>query len=444
VTSRVVTLPFAPREWQKPLIECQARSIVAVVHRRAGKSTAFIWRGLRKALTHERRHIPAARRNLKTDPPRVVHVLPAQISWKRTGLWDKVTRAAQGIEGAEVFKSELRVVLPNGGVYQCGGMDKPDSWRGGLADEVIEDEADDVIAEGLDMVIEPMLADYSGTRVKIGTPKGNGRLAQAYNDADPAARFLLPWQATNALDADQIASLRQKLDEEEFAQELECSFTSPNAGSYYGKWLDIAQREDRIGRVLYDPALPVYTAWDLGMDDSTAIWWFQISPRGEWRWLEYFEDSGQGLDAYAKIVLAKPYVYKRHLLPHDIEVRELTYQGRSRRHFLDGLNVRPIRVVPAANPADRVAALRGVLPKSWFDAKGCELGLKRLRGYRRQWNEHMGVWRSEPVHDASSHAADAAGTGVQGATDPQEEKPAPKPFVPAFKAAPNRSAWLGR
>src|SRR5450631_4253100 len=124
------------------LIECRAPAMVAVVHRRAGKSTAFVWRGLRKALTEDRRHIPAGRRNLKADPPRVVHVLPAQVMWQRTGLWDKVARAAEMIPGAVPMKSVLRVELPNGGVYQCGGMDKPDSWRGGYAAEVIEDEAD--------------------------------------------------------------------------------------------------------------------------------------------------------------------------------------------------------------------------------------------------------------------------------------------------------------
>lgn len=438
-----VTLPFCPRKWQRPLLDSTSLSIVAVVHRRAGKSTGIIWRELRKALTHTRSHIPVARRNLKSDPPRVVHVLPLQVTWKKTGLWDKVERAAAEIPGARVMKSEFRVVLPNGGVYQTGGMDKPDNWRGGYADELVEDEADDVIASGLDMVVEPMLADYSGTRIKIGTPKGNGRLAKAYNECDPASRFLLPWQATGALDDGQIANLREKLDDEEFAQEMECSFTSPNAGSYYGKWLDAAVQDGRITRVLYDPALPVYTSWDLGLDDSTAIWWFQISPRGEWRFLEYHEDAGPGLDTYAKIIREKQYVYKKHLLPADIEVRELTYQGRSRRHYLDGLGVRPMKVVPSCNPADRIAAARTILPKSWFDAKGCEVGLAMLRGYRRQWNEHMGVWRPEPVHDQCSHGADAFGTGVQGASDPQEEKPKATPYVPP-RIPSSRSAWMAR
>lgn len=447
MTPNIVTLPFAPRPWQMPLIDCAAPRIVAVVHRRAGKSTGFVWRGLRKALTCDRAHIPSSRRNLKTDPPRVVHVLPANVSWKRTGLWDKVTRAAETIPGAVVMKSEMRVVLPNRGVYQCGGMDKPDSWRGGYADEVIEDEADDVIASGLDMVVEPMLADYSGTRVKIGTPKGNGRLAMAYDEAgrdNQCARFLLPYQATGVLDDAQISKLRNDLDEEEFAQELECSFTAPNSGSYYGKWLDKALKEERIGRVLYDPKLPVYTCWDLGMDDCTAIWWFQRSPGGEWRWLEYHEDSGPGLDAYARILKDKEYVYGKHFLPHDIEVRELTYQGKSRRQYLMGHGIRPIHVVPACNPADRVSASRAILPRSWFDAKGCEVGLKMLRGYRRQWNEHMGVWRAEPVHDGASHGADSFGTGVQGSVDPDSEtKTAIPPYIPPTPSI-SRGAWQGR
>jgi phage terminase large subunit len=439
----VITLPFRPRPWQRPLIEDRARNIVAVVHRRAGKSTAFIWRGLRKALTEDRRHIPAHRRNLTSDPPRVVHVLPSQVMWQRTGLWDKVALAAQKIPGAVAWKSVFRVELPNGGIYQCGGMDKPDSWRGGSADEVIEDEADDVIASGLDMVIEPMLADYDGARVKIGTPKGNGRLAAAYDAAGHApntSRYLLPWQATHALDAAQIERLRGTLDAEEFAQELECSFTAPNSGSYYGRWLDDALRDDRICKVTYDPRLPVYTCWDLGMDDSTAIWWFQRSPGGEWRWLEYYEDNRLSLEGYAKVVHSKPYSYGRHYLPHDVEVQEMA-TGKSRRAVLQGLGVRPIKTVAAANPADRVSAARMILPRSFFDAKGCEIGLKKLRGYRRQWNEHMGVWRAEPVHDGASHGADAFGTGVQGSTDPEVDERRPR--VPAFQSYDSGMGLLG-
>jgi phage terminase large subunit len=444
-TEERIKVRFRPRPWQLPLIENRSPNMVAVVHRRAGKSTAFIWRGLKQAASEDRRHLPLPKRRLKLDPPRVVHVLPAQVMWQRTGLWDKVARAAEAFPGAVVMKSVLRVELPNGGVYQCGGMDKPDSWRGGYADLVIEDEADDVIASGLDMVIEPMLSDFSGSRAKIGTPKGNGRLAAAYEAADPSARYLLPYQATGALDEAQITRLRETLDEEEFAQELECSFTAPNSGSYYGKWIDAAIAEDRVTRVLYDPRLPVHTCWDLGMDDSTAIWWFQRSPGGEWRWLKYHEDSGVGLDSYAQLLHRQDYNYGKHYLPHDVEVRELSAGGKSRRMVLGGLGVRPVFVVPAANPADRVAASRMIMPRSWFDSVGCAEGLKKLRAYKRQWNEQMGIWRAEPVHDDASHSADAFGTGVQGSQDPENEsKPRIAPYVPRAPVGRPGGAWMAR
>ena len=419
-----VTLPFCPRDWQLPLLNDNSLRIVAVVHRRAGKSTAIAWRGLRKALTWRREHIPAEMRNLRSDPPRVVHVLPEGVMWSRTGLWDKVASAARNIPGAEVLKSERRIELPNGGVYQAGGMDNPDAWRGGYADEVIEDEADDVTAGGLDMVVEPMLTDYMGTRIQVGTPKGNGRLEKAYHAAGldrHASRYLLPWQKTGVLNEEQIARLRERLDEEEFAQEMECSFNTPNSGAYYAKAIETAMRDGRIGPVPYDPRLPVHTCWDLGIDDSTAIWFFQVTRSGEWRWLSYFEDSGAGLEHYVKELRRRDYIYGNHYLPHDVEVRELTNGGKSRRQFLAGLGVRPIKVVKAANPADRINAVRQMLPRSFFDAEGCNRGLDALRKYKREWNESAGVWRSNPLHDWTSHAADSFGHGVQGMREPEKD-----------------------
>lgn len=400
------------------------------------------------ALTETRDHLPLAKRNLKANPPRVIHVLPSAVMWKRTGMWDSLARAADRIPGAQVAIGDKRIILPNGGIYQTGGMDEPDRWRGGYADLVIEDEADDVTAGGLDMVVVPMLADYDGQRIKIGTPKGHGRLAAAYDKAgdDPkSSRFLLPWTETGVFSAEQAASIKSDMDVEEFEQEFNCSFTAPNSGSYYGRWLDDAIKDDRVTRVTYDPQLPVHTAWDLGMDDSTAIWWFQRSPGGEWRWLEYHEDSGVGLDSYARLIQSKPYVYGTHFLPHDVEVRELSAGGKSRRQTLQGLNIKPVFVVPAANPADRVSASRQILPRSFFDARGCEQGLKMLRGYRRAWNDHMGVWRAEPIHDQASHCADAFGTGVQGSQSPENEtRHRLPPPPPPMRVRQSAGSWMGR
>ena len=420
-----VALPFTPRPWQRPLLDDRSPRIVAVVHRRAGKSTGIMWRGLRKALTHQRRD----------PPPRVIHTLPYSVQWQRTGLWDQFERAIAGIPGAELRKAEQRAIMPNGGVYQCGGMDRPDTWRGGYADEFIEDECDDTSGANLETVIEPMLIDHLGTRIKSGTPKGVGRLKEAYEKAghtDGWNRYLLRWQDTGVIGAivkelepekyeTALARLRQEMSDEEFAQEMECSFEAPNSGAIYAKQLAAAERDGRIRDVPYDPALPVITAWDLGIADHTVIWFAQITRFGEWRIIDWLAGQGESLDYYVRELKARPYTYGEHILPHDVEVRELQ-SGKSRRHFLDGLGVRPIRVLPAANPADRISAVRAALPKCYFDARKTEMGRKFLWAYRREWNETLGVFRSEPVHDEASHSADSFGHLCQGAREPLDER----------------------
>lgn len=395
---KTVTLPFAPRPWQAELIDDRAPRIVAVVHRRAGKSTALIWRGLKRALTE------------KKPLPRVVHILPYGVMWQRTGLWDQLVRAAESIPGSVVRRSEMVIKLPNGGTYQAGGADNQDSWRGGAADECILDEADDTPVSLVPLVIEPMLADRNGTLVRSGTPKGRGVLQAAYDRAKLTpgySTYLLDYTKTKALSDEAIGRLRLEMDETEFQQEMCCSFNTPNSGSYYGKLMDEAERDGRIGRVPHDPGLKVWTSWDLGIDDSTAIWCLQLSRGGEWRLIDYIEDSGAGLDHYVKLLQQRPYVYEMHLLPHDAAVRELG-SGKSRRETLSSLGVQPNRVVRQHSVADGINAVRMVLPRAWFDAERCAKGIHALRHYKREWNEAAQAWRSAPVHDHASHGADSA------------------------------------
>jgi len=393
-----IALPFTPREWQRSLLDDRAKRIVAVVHRRAGKSTALLWRGLKVAITS------------KKPLPRVVHILPYGVMWTRTGLWDQAVRAAEAIPGTQVRRSEMAIRLPNGGTWQAGGADNPDSWRGGYADECIIDEFDDTPQTMVALVIEPMLADRDGTLVRSGTPKGRGLLQAAYDRArvtEGYSSYLLDYTKTGALSDAAIARLRLEMSDEEFDQELCCSFNAPNSGSYYGKLLDEAERNGRITNVPHDPALKVWTAWDLGIHDSTAIWCAQITRSGEWRMIDYIEDSGAGLDHYARLLQQRPYVYEKHLLPHDAEVRELG-SGRSRTETLHSLGVRPTRGVGAHSIADGINAVRMILPRAWFDAERCAKGIHALRHYRREWNEAAQTWRSAPVHDHASHGADAA------------------------------------
>ena len=452
--------PWRPRPWQWPLVEDRAPRIVAVVHRRAGKSTALMWRGIRRCLVKPKEQVEEDEKRkelnlppLKRQPPRVVHILPYSVMWVRTGLWDQLTQAMRDIApmvpGIEVRRSELAVKFPNGGVFQCGGADNPDSWRGSGADLVTVDEYDDCPAGMVATVIEPMLSDRGGTLIRSGTPKGHGLLQAAYDAAKTTpgySAYLLDYTKTGALSDEAIERLRLEMSDEEFDQELRCSFEAPNSGSYYGKLMNEADRAGRITSVPYDPQLPVWTAWDLGVSDSTAIWFAQVTYSGEWRFIDYIEDSGVGLTHYTDLLRMKPYRnYAMHLLPHDAAVKELG-SGLARTEVFTSLGLQPWRIVRQHSVADGINAVRMVLPKAWFDAEKCAKGINALRHYRREWNEAGQTWRANPVHDHASHGADAARymcLGVRELQPPRVEQDTADTWEKAWRAQKQRENVAG-
>lgn len=179
-------------------------------------------------------------------------------------------------------------------------------------------------------------------------------------------------------------------------------------GSYYGKLLQEAERAGRIGRVPVEPNLLVHTAWDLGMGDSTAIWFFQHLPVGrfgEWRFVDYYEASGEGLAHYAEVLAKKGYRYGQHIGPHDIAVRELG-TGKSRIETARGmgLNFTTAKNLPVV---DGIEASRQVIAAAWFDKEKCGNGLACLWGYQREYDDKHACFKEKPLHDWTSHGADA-------------------------------------
>lgn len=193
-------------------------------------------------------------------------------------------------------------------------------------------------------------------------------------------------------------------DYDEYLHVWEGEFKAFADGAYYRKELIKAKEEKRIGRVSYDPVLKVYTVWDLGVGDSTAIWFAQMYKQ-EIRLIDYYEMSGEGLPHYAKILQGKPYVYGGHFAPHDIRVRELG-SGKSRLEQAAslGINFDIVQNIPVD---DGIAAVRATFPLCWFDEVKCARGLECLANYHREWDEDRGDWRLRPEHDWSSHGADA-------------------------------------
>jgi len=174
-------------------------------------------------------------------------------------------------------------------------------------------------------------------------------------------------------------------------------------GAYYAKSIAKAANEGRIRKVLHDPSAPVYVAFDLGISDSTSLWFFQVIA-GEWRFLEYFESNGQGIEFYAKELQTRGYNYSPLILPHDARARQLG-TGKSIEEVLRGYGYQTV-ICPQIHVKDGIEAARRVIDKAYFDTDGCAEGLRFLREYRENYDDKMRISRG-PLHDYTSHAADS-------------------------------------
>ena len=202
----------------------------------------------------------------------------------------------------------------------------------------------------------------------------------------------------------------------EFPSTADEAFRATVEGAYYGKLIRKAEEDNRIGEVPHDASLAVETWWDLGLgaNDAMNIWFVQRKGV-EYRVIDHYHNSGEGLGHYAHLLQDKQqergFTYSRHIWPHDGNTRILDEKGRTREQVMADLGYL-VEIVPRGLVATGIQAVRDMLPFCHFDVKHCEHGLKNLRMYRKKWNEDLGTWYKEPLHDDNSHAADAFRTGA--------------------------------
>jgi hypothetical protein len=180
--------------------------------------------------------------------------------------------------------------------------------------------------------------------------------------------------------------------------------------------LDMAESQGRITTVQWDPALPVYTWWDIGWSDLNAIWFVQHHRGGELRCIDYLEDEGKPLSYYLgqlndRKAMGWMFEPRGQLVPHDFGSHEYVL-GTTPEQAARDLGWR-MTVVPASDVMHGIDAVRRILPRCWFDATKCAKGLERLRMYTKKWSQQL-LRFTDPLHDANSHGADAFRTGVMG------------------------------
>lgn len=336
------------------------------------------------------------------ENPRYAYVAPTYSQAKRVAF-DYLLKFTEPLSPTANI-SELRVDF-YGRRISLYGADNPDSLRGIYLDGVVLDEVGDMNPKVWNEVLRPALADRLGWALFIGTPKGANHFKDLRDRAETEPGWkLLEFKAsqTNILAPTELEAAKSEMGEDKYLQEFECSFDAPVEGAYYAAL--IAKLESTRFQVFEkDDLCKTYTAWDLGVGDSTAIWVCQVAGQ-ERRLIDFYENHGVGLDTYVKWIRDNDYTKAEHILPHDVEVRELG-TGKSRKEALQELGL-SITVCPKVSVDDGIQAVRRVLPNCYFHPK-TKQGLDALRNYRREYDEKRNVFYDKPLHDWSSHAADA-------------------------------------
>jgi hypothetical protein len=408
-----VPLPnnWQPRRYQMPFwtaMERGCKRAIPIWHRRAGKDDAVLhWTA---TAAHERKGV-------------YWHMLP-QANQARKAVWDAINPHTGLKRIDEAFPLALRastrsqdmaIEFKCGSMWQLVGSDNFNSLVGSPPIGIVFSEW--ALADPAAWAyLSPILEENGGWAVFITTPRGKNHAYRMLQNAKKNAgewfsqvltiddTGILSAERYEAIRKDRMAEFGEVFGNAMCEQEYRCSFEAAILGAYFSKEMADADREGRVCDVMADPSQPVHTAWDLGVDDSTAIWFFQVLAGGL-HIVDYYESSGVGAEHYVDVLKERAYPYGKHFVPHDAKVKEWG-SGRTRVEALQGFKLNP-QLVPDHSFADGIQAARTTIPRCRFDADRCERGLDALRSYHAKYDEEARTLAKIAVHDWSSHGADA-------------------------------------
>ena len=402
---------WQPRPYQRPLwdyLENGGKRGVAVWHRRAGKDEVAL-------------HWSAVAMHMR--PATYWHMLP-EAKQARKAIWNAVNPHTGRRRIDEAFPPEVRsntndqemfIRFKCGSTWQVVGSDNYDSLVGSPPAGIVFSEWA-IAKPSAWAMLRPILLENKGWALFIYTPRGRNHGQSILRTAEEEEGWFgqrLTVDETGLFTPEQLEAEKRELmtlygqDEGDslFQQEYYCSFDAALMGSFYGRYINEAEKDERVRKVPYDKAAPVHTAWDLGFTDDTSIWFFQVV-RGEIHIIDYYERSGEDVAHYVKVLQDRPYVYGKHFVPHDARPKTFASGGRSILEQAKALGV-TMTLVPNVGVQTGIQGVRVILPRCWFDKDKCRDGLEALRQYQREWDEDKRTFKEKPLHNWASHAADA-------------------------------------
>jgi phage terminase large subunit len=369
------------------------------------------------------------------------HLLPQQ-NQARKAIWDAVNPHTGRRRIDDAFPQALRettreqdmlIRFKTGSTWQVIGSDNYDALVGTPPIGVVFSEWALSNPQAWSL-IRPILLENGGWAIFITTPRGRNHAHRMFQMAEQSEDWFaerLTSDSTGVFTPEALATERAELIAERgdgdgeaiFEQEYMTSWSAALPGAYYAKLIDKAEADNRIGFVPYNPQKQVHTAWDLGRNDATVIWFVQRNGTG-WDVIDYYANTSVGIDHYVKHVKDKDYNYGEHLLPHDAENEVLVSTTGSIKETAESMGLKGVRVVPRTKSvANDINEVRQILPMCRFDKDKCEKGLDALRSYRRIWDEKLKAYRDTPLHDWASDPADAFRTFAVGKPKDVNEHP---------------------
>lgn len=417
-----INLPnkWAPRDYQSALwryMHGGGKRAIAIWPRRHGKDDLAL-------------HYTACAAHERTGV--YWHLLPQQ-NQARKAIWDAVNPHTGLRRIDDAFPKDVRettreqdmlIRFKCGSSWQVIGSDNYDALVGTPPVGVVFSEWALSNPQAWSL-IRPILAENNGWAIFVTTPRGRNHAHRMYEmgleSEDWFAERLIATK-TGVFSPEVLENERRELiiergkDDGEaiFEQEYMTSFSAGLPGAYYAKIIDQLDADGRITAVPYNPNNQVHTAWDLGRNDQTAIWFIQKHGTG-WAVIDYLANTSVGIDWYIKELKSKPYNYGEHLMPHDAENEQLVSVSGSIADTAESMGLRGVRVVPrTSSVANDINEVRQVLPLCWFDKDKTAAGVDALRSYRRVWDEKLRAYRDTPLHDWASDPADAFRTFAVG------------------------------
>ena len=411
-----ISLPngWKPRPYQMPLwnyLEKGGKRAIEIAHRRWGKDDLIL----------NRTAVAAFER-----PASYWHMLPLKTQ-ARKAIWTAVNPHTGKRRIDEAFPPVLRentvddemfIRFKNGATWQVVGSDQYDNLVGsGVAGVTFSEFA--LANPSAWGYIRPMLEENDGWATFITTPRGRNHALSMYNMAKDNPKWFAEISNihdTGALTEEQIAeSLKEyvamygeDVGQSQFNQEYLCDFNAAILGAFYAREMLAIRNEGRIDATLEAlPDRPVHRAWDIGVRDDTSIWWFQVVG-GQVFILDCYSTNGVGIDHYAEVCEQRAaengWISGTDFVPHDAKVKERG-TGRTRVETMQGFGLKP-QLVPMAGLLDGINAVRRTLPLCVFHPRA-EAGLAALEQYRREWDDDKKTFKANPLHDFTSHLADA-------------------------------------